>query len=87
MPSSAAFSSLLAGLLGEDPEGLQYRDAGAEEDGQLAAQVHELPLVDLLLGDLELEEALLLHDRDGLQVAVEQRLRRSADARELSPRR
>jgi hypothetical protein len=31
--------------------------------------VHQVPLVDLLLGDLELEDALLFQDRDGLQVA------------------
>ena len=73
MPSRADLSSLLRCLFGQDPERFEHGDAGTQEDSQLTAEMHQLPLVDLLLGDLELEEALLLQYRDRLQVAVEQR--------------
>src|SRR5436853_5261140 len=50
----------VACLLGERVDGLQDRDARADERGELAREVHEIGARHSLPGDLELPDALLL---------------------------
>ena len=46
--------------------------------------MHQLALLDLLLRDLELKEALLLADRDRLEVPVEEAVSQDGDAVDFS---
>ena len=53
--------------------GVEDRQAGADERGQLPRQVHEVVALDPRAGDLGLQEALLLGDLDVAQFAVVER--------------
>ncbi len=55
-------------LLAEDVYRFHQRQAGPDEGGQLAGQVHDLFALDLRAGDLDLEQALLLGHPDVTQV-------------------
>jgi hypothetical protein len=61
---------LVTGLLGYHLQGFHDRDAGFDENAQLAGEVHDLFTRDHLLGDLELEDALMFLYVDRLQPAL-----------------
>ncbi len=63
---------LVGRLLGDDLQGLHDRDAGLDEDAELAREVHDVLAGHRLLRDLELEDALLLRHLRRLEAPLEQ---------------
>src|SRR5579863_2132431 len=65
--------ALVADLLRQDLECLENGNSGLHEDGELSREMHQLPTGNLLTGDLELENALLLDDVNRRQIALDER--------------
>ena len=63
---------LVSGLRGDDFECVDDRDAGSDEHAELPAEVHQLARLDLLLGDLVLEDAALRRHFDRQEIALRQ---------------
>ena len=72
---------LVLGLLGDDLEGLQDRDAGLDEDCHLAREVHDDLSVDALLRDFHLEDGGLGRDLKRLELTLAELEARHAGVR------
>ncbi len=60
------------GLVADGHERLGDRDAGLDEDGELTREVHQLLLLDLLLGQLEVEQPAAFLDLGREEVLLDQ---------------
>ncbi len=67
------------GLVADDGERVGDRNAGLDEDGELTREVHQLLLLDLLLGQLEIEHPPPFLDLGREQVLLDQQRARRAD--------
>ena len=69
----------VGGLIADDFHRVGDGDTGLDEDGQLTREVHQLFLLHLHGGELELQRAALLLDLHRVQVLIEQERASSAD--------
>ena len=67
------------GLVADRDEGVGQRDTGLDEHGELTREVHQLLLLHLLLGELEVEHAPRLFDLRREQILFHQQRASGAD--------